>query len=84
MREIRLDQKAGATLDTVDVMGSRIRHAVMAPIRSMRALTTGIQTGIHTYRERSRQADEWNDPPEERIRYRSEAEVAESRRPFSN
>jgi hypothetical protein len=81
---VRLDQKVGATLHTVDVTGSRIRHAVLAPVRSMRALTAGIQTGINTYRERSRQAEEWNDVPEERIRYRSEAEAAESRRPFSS
>ncbi len=81
---VRLDQKVGATLDTVEVTGSRIRHAVLAPVRSMKALTTGIQTGINTYRERSRQSDEWTDLPEERIRYRSEAEVAESRRPFSS
>ena len=81
---VRLDQKMGATLDTVEVTGSRIRHAVLAPVRSVKALSAGIQTGINTYRERSRQADEWIDRPEERIRYHSVAEASESRRPFSN
>ena len=81
---IRLDQKMGATLDTVEVTGSRIRHAVLAPVRSVKALSTGIQTGINTYRERSRQSDEWTGVPEERRRYHSVAEVAESRRPFSS
>ncbi len=83
-RLVRLDLKVAAALDTVEVTGSRIRHAVLAPVRSIKALTTGIQTGISTYRERSRQSDEWADLPEERIRYRSEAEASESRRPFSS
>ena len=79
----RLDQKMGATLDTVEVTGSRIRHAVLAPVRSVKALSAGIQTGINTYRERSRQEDEWTDVREERRHHDSAAEVAESRRPFS-
>lgn len=81
---VRLDQRVGATLDTVEVTGSRIRHAVLVPVRSVKALSTGIQTGINTYRERSRQADEWTDEPEDRIRYHSAAEAAESRRPLSS
>ena len=81
---VRLDLRVAATLDAVEVTGSRIRHAVLAPVRSIKALTTGIQTGINTYRRRSRQWDEWTDLPEERIRYRSQAEAAESRRPFSS
>jgi len=81
---VRLDQKIGAALDTVEVTGSRIRHAVLAPVRSVKALSTGIQTGINTYRERSRQSDEWIDMAEERIRYHSVAEASGSRRPFSN
>ena len=79
---VRLDLRAAATLDTVEVTGSRIRHAFLAPVRSIKALTTGIQTGINTYRGRFRQSDEWDDLPEERIRYRSEAEASESRKPF--
>ena len=81
---VRLDLRVAATLDTVEVTGSRIRHAFLAPVRSIKALTTGIQTGISTYRERSRQSEEWADLPEERIRYRSEAEASESRSPFSS
>ena len=81
---VRLDVRVGAALDTVEDTGSRIRHAVLGPVRSIKALTTGIQTGISTYRERSRQSDEWVDLPEDRIRYRSEAEASESRRPFSS
>jgi len=81
---VRLDEKVAATLDSVEVAGSRIRHAVLAPFRSIKALTTGVQTGINAYRDRSRQSDEWIDLPEQRIRYRSDAEASESRRRFSN
>ena len=84
LRRADTETATRATLDAVEVTGSRIRHAVLAPVRSIKALTTGIQTGINTYRRRSRQWDEWTDLPEERIRYRSEAEAAESRRPISS
>lgn len=82
-RILVIDEKIAATLDAVDSTGARVRHAVLAPVRSFKALTTGIQTGINTYRQRSREADgEWIDVAEEELRYHSEAEAPESRRPF--
>lgn len=83
-RLVRFDQRVAATLDSVEGTGHRIRHAVLAPVRSIKALSTGIQTGVDAYRKRSRQTDGWGDQPEDRIRYRTEAEVAESRRPSAS
>ena len=84
-RLLRIDLRVGATLDSVDATGARIRHAVLAPVRSFKALRTGVQTGINAYRQRSRESDaEWIDLAEEQLRYHSEAEASESRRPFSS
>jgi hypothetical protein len=54
---IETDQKITGALELVENTGSRIRRAVLAPVRSVKALTAGIQTGIDVYRTRSRQSE---------------------------
>lgn len=64
---VQADEKIGGTLELIEDTGSRIRHAVFAPVRSIKALTAGIQTGINVYRTRSRQSSERFDPSEDWI-----------------
>jgi hypothetical protein len=55
---VHADQGIIGTLELIEDTGSRIRRAVLAPVRSIRALTAGIQTGINVYRTRFRQPAE--------------------------
>jgi hypothetical protein len=49
---VQADQTITGSLELVEDTGSRIRRAVLAPFRSIKALTAGIQTGINVYRTR--------------------------------
>lgn len=62
---VQADQQITGTLELIEDTGSRVRRAVFAPVRSIKALTAGIHTGISVYRTRFRQTAEPIDPSEE-------------------
>ena len=64
---VQADQTITGSLELIEDTGSRIRRAVLAPFRSIKALTAGIQTGINVYRSRSRESTEQIDLAEEWI-----------------
>ena len=64
---VQADQKITGSLELIEDTGSRIRRGVLAPFRSIKALTAGIQTGINVYRSRSRESTEQIDLSEEWI-----------------
>ena len=64
---VQADQEITGSLELIEDTGSRIRRAVLAPFRSIKALTAGIQTGINVYRSRSRESTEQIDLSEEWI-----------------
>ena len=49
---VQADQTITGSLELIEDTGSRIRRAVLAPFRSIKALTAGIQTGVSVYRAR--------------------------------
>jgi hypothetical protein len=49
---VQADQTITGSLELIEDTGSKIRRAVLAPFRSIKALTAGIQTGINVYRTR--------------------------------
>jgi len=64
---VQADQKITGSLELIEDTGSRIRRGVLAPFRSIKALTAGIQTGINVYRSRSRESTEQIDLSEKWI-----------------
>jgi hypothetical protein len=64
---VQADQTITGSLELIEDTGSKIRRAVLAPVRSIKALTAGIQTGINVYRSRSRESTEQIDLSEEWI-----------------
>jgi hypothetical protein len=64
---VQADQTITGSLELIEDTGSRIRRGVLAPFRSIKALTAGIQTGINVYRTRSRESTEQIDLAEEWI-----------------
>lgn len=76
---LQVDRKIAGSLELIEDTGSRIRHAVLEPVRSIKALTAGIRTGISVYRIRSRESAEAFDMSEDWISPESEAEGFDSR-----
>jgi hypothetical protein len=64
---LQADQKITGTLELIEDTGSRIRRVVLAPVRSIKALTAGIQTGVSVYRKRFHESAEPMDLSEEWI-----------------
>jgi hypothetical protein len=64
---LQADQKITGTLELIEDTGSNIRRAVLAPVRSIKALTAGIQTGVSVYRTRFHESAEPMDLSEEWI-----------------
>jgi F0F1-type ATP synthase membrane subunit b/b' len=64
---VQADQTIAGSLELIEDTGSKIRRAVLAPVRSLKALTAGIQTGVNVYRSRSRESTEQIDLSEEWI-----------------
>lgn len=50
------DRSITEALETIEHTRARIRQTVLGPMRSIEALTTGIQTGINVYRTRCLQS----------------------------
>jgi len=64
---VQADQKITGSLELIEDTGSKIRRAVLAPLRSIKALTAGIQTGISVYRTRFHESAEPMDLSEDWI-----------------
>jgi hypothetical protein len=79
---VQPDQKITGTLELIEDTGSRIRGAVLAPVRSIKALTAGIQTGINVYRTRLHESGEPIDPSEDWMPPQAEAESSDFRTEF--
>jgi hypothetical protein len=77
---VQTDEKITGALGLIEDTGSRIRHAVLAPVRSIKALTAGIQTGINVYRTRFHESAEPMDLSEDWMP--PEAEPSDSRTQF--
>lgn len=74
---VQADQTITGSLELIEDTGSKIRRAVLAPVRSIKALTAGIQTGINVYRTRSRESTEQIDLSEEWMPPQAEAESSD-------
>jgi hypothetical protein len=76
---VQADQTITGSLELIEDTGSKIRRAVLAPVRSFKALTAGIQTGINVYRSRSRESAEQIDLSEEWIAPEANPEASDPR-----
>jgi hypothetical protein len=64
---VEADQTITGSLELIEDTGSRIRRRVLAPFRSIKALTAGIQTGVSVYRARFHESVDPMDLSEEWI-----------------
>jgi saccharopine dehydrogenase-like NADP-dependent oxidoreductase len=76
---VQTDQKIAGALELVEDTGSKIRRRVLAPFRSIKALTAGIQTGINVYRTRFHESAESMDLSEEWIAPEANPEASDPR-----
>jgi hypothetical protein len=67
------DQRISMALESIETTGARIRRTVTTPVRSAKALLTGIQTGVTSYRRNIRQPVEQVEPTESWPHPRAEA-----------
>jgi hypothetical protein len=58
------DERISVALESIETTGARIRQTVTAPVRSAKALLTGIRTGLSSYRTNVRQSLERIEPAE--------------------
>jgi hypothetical protein len=79
---VQADQTITGSLELIEDTGSRIRRRVLAPFRSIKALTAGIQTGINVYRTRLQESAEPIDPSEDWMPSQAEAESSDFRTEF--
>jgi hypothetical protein len=79
---VQPDEKITGALELIEDTGSRIRGAVLAPVRSIKALTAGIQTGINVYRTRLHESAEGIDLSENWMPPQAEAESSDFRTEF--
>jgi hypothetical protein len=64
---VQTDETITGALELIEDTGSRIRRVVLAPVRSIQALTAGIQAGVSVYRTRFHESAEPMDLSEEWI-----------------
>jgi len=79
---VQTDETITGALELIEDTGSRIRRVVLAPVRSIKALTAGIQTGINVYRTRFHESAEPIDLSEDWMPPQAEAESSDFRTEF--
>ena len=79
---VQADQTIAGALELIEDTASKIRRRVLAPFRSIKALTAGIQTGVSVYRTRSHESAEPIDLSEEWIAPEANPEASDPRTQF--
>lgn len=77
---VQADQTITGALELIEDAASKIRRRVLAPFRSIKALTAGIQTGVSVYRMRFHESAEPIDLPEEWIAPEANPDAPDPRR----
>jgi len=79
---VQADQTIAGALELIEDTASKIRRRVLAPFRSIKALTAGIQTGVSVYRTRSHESAEPINLSEEWIAPEANPEASDPRTQF--
>jgi len=79
---VQADQTIAGAIELIEDTASKIRRRVLAPFRSIKALTAGIQTGVSVYRTRSHESAEPINLSEEWIAPEANPEASDPRTQF--